>query len=214
MRYTEVAPVSILTSRLLAEIPWLAHGFGTRDAPHSQEGMASLKQIHSALSLVADRPQGCVGEGDALLAGEPGITVSVRTADCFPVLLADTTHRAVAVVHAGWRGTAAQVIAEALRRMHAEFGTRPADIVAAIGPGIGPCCYEVGEEVARRFGKENAGPLDLAAENLGQLLGAGVPRTQIELINACTFCDPARRFHSWRRDREQAGRMISYITRR
>jgi polyphenol oxidase len=202
--------VSILTHPLLEAIPWLEHGFGTRDAPRSQDGMASLKQIHSSLSLVADRPEGCVGEGDALLTRETGVAVSVRTADCFPILLADLHHRVVAAVHAGWRGTADHVAVKALERMRAEFGSEPSDVVAAIGPGIGACCYEVGEEVSRRFGGESAGRLDLAEENRRQLAGSGVPRERIGVIAACTSCDAAH-FFSWRRDHETAGRMISYI---
>src|SRR5580698_9921732 len=123
-----------LRSPLLESIPWLEHGFGTKQGPLSQDGMATLKQIHSCLSLVADRREGCVGEGDALLTREPGFIVSVRTADCFPILLADTATRGVAAVHAGWRGTHAQVVRETIRRMQAEFGTEAADIVAAVGP--------------------------------------------------------------------------------
>ena len=207
--------MEIITSPLLERLPWIEHGFGTRHAPLSQGGMASLKQIHSAVPLVSDRTEGCVGEGDALITAEPGVTVSVRTADCFPVLLVDMHHhnthnRAVAAVHAGWRGTADGVVAEMLRRMRDEFRTNAVDISAAIGPGIGACCYEVGEEVARRFGLAYAGRVDLAAENLRQLTEYGVPREQITLAGICTFCDPAR-FYSWRRDRESAGRMISYI---
>lgn len=172
--------------------------------------MASLKQIHSAVSLVADRHEGCVGEGDALLTGEPGVTVSVRSADCLPVLLVDMHHHAVAAVHAGWRGTADGVAVAALRRMRAEFGTNAVDISAAIGPGIGACCFHVGEEVARRFGMPYAGRIDLAAENLRQLTLAGVPPEAISLAGGCTFCDPSN-FYSWRRDHEPSGRMISYI---
>jgi copper oxidase (laccase) domain-containing protein len=93
--------------------------------------------------------------------------------------------------------------------MRAEFGTNAVDISAAIGPGIGACCYHVGEEVARRFGLTEAGRIDLAAENQRQLRLEGVPRESISLAGVCTFCDP--RFYSWRRDRERAGRMISYI---
>jgi len=207
--------VNILTSPLLESVPWIEHGFGTRYAPLSQDGMASLRQIQSDLSLVADRPEGCVGEGDALLTAEPGVTVSVRTADCFPVLLVDLHHHAVAAVHAGWRGSADGVVAKTLRRMRDELRTNAADISAAIGPGIGACCYQVGQEVARRFGLAQAewaraGRLDLAAENQRQLMECGVPRESISLAGLCTFCDPAR-FYSWRRDRESAGRMISYI---
>lgn len=199
----------ILASPLLENLPRVEHGFGTRDAPLSQAGMASLKQIHSGVALVADRAEGCVGEGDALLTGESGIAVSIRTADCFPILLADTRLRAVSAVHAGWRGTEAGVVVEALRRMRVEYGTDPASVIAAIGPGIGACCYEVGADVAQRFGMVSPGKLDLARENLRQLTQYGVPRNQISIAGICTYCDA--RFHSWRRDREKAGRMISYI---
>jgi hypothetical protein len=202
--------VDILTSPLLEQVPWIEHGFGTRHAPLSQDGMASLKQIHSAVPLLADRTEGCVGEGDALLTNQPGVTVSVRTADCFPVLLVDMHHQSVAAIHAGWRGTADGVVVAVLRRMRAEFGANAVDISAAVGPGIGACCYEVGEEVARRFGLPRAGRLDLGARILRQLTDYGVPRQQISLAGACTFCGPAH-FYSWRRDRESAGRMISYV---
>jgi len=198
----------IVTSPLLSELDWLEHGFGTRHAPLDQSGMASLQQIHSSLVLVADRCEGCVGDADALITAEPGIAVSIRTADCLPILLADTRRRAVAAVHAGWRGTADEIVVQALRKMRAEFGTKPEEVFAAIGPGIGACCYEVGEEVARRFGMNSAGKLDLAAENRRQLAEHGVPR--ITQSGACTFCHSAQ-FYSWRRDRERAGRMVSYI---
>ncbi|HLH41419.1 MAG TPA: peptidoglycan editing factor PgeF [Bryobacteraceae bacterium] len=201
--------MSVLTSRLLQALGWLEHGFGTRQGPLLQEGMASLKQIHSAICRIADHG-GCLGEGDALLSRTPGLLVSVRTADCFPVLLADAAHRAVAAVHAGWRGSAAGIAIATLREMRKFFGTDPQDVVAAIGPGIGACCYEVGEEVARRFGMETAGHLDLAAHNLRQLAEAGVPHSQIETLGGCTFCG-AERFHSWRREGPRAGRMISYV---
>jgi copper oxidase (laccase) domain-containing protein len=94
--------------------------------------------------------------------------------------------------------------------MKDEFGTQPADIVAAIGPGIGACCYEVGEEVAREFGFDARTHLDLAQENRKQLEAAGVPAEKIEALGVCTFCD-AERFFSYRRDQKDAGRMTSYI---
>jgi purine-nucleoside/S-methyl-5'-thioadenosine phosphorylase / adenosine deaminase len=199
----------ILRSRLLSQLAWIDHGFGTRLAPLSQEGMARLKQIHSASALAATQP-GCAGEGDALLTGSPGLLLSVRTADCYPILLADTKNPAVAAVHAGWRGAADGIVVKTIAKMHAQFGTSPADIVAAIGPGIGACCYEVGAEVARLFGLEGAGRIDLATANRGQLIEAGVGETHIDALGGCTFCDAAR-FYSFRREKEQAGRMISYI---
>src|SRR5579885_640904 len=96
----------ILQSCLLSELDWLDHGFGTRTADLSQEQMASLKQIHSAIVLEASSP-GVVGQGDALITRRSGLKISVRTADCYPILLADRKRRAIAAVHAGWRGTAA-----------------------------------------------------------------------------------------------------------
>ena len=203
------AVAGALTSPLLQQFSWLHHGFGTRVGPLTQASMASLKQIHSSIVLIADRAEGCIGEGDALLTSDPGITVSVRTADCLPILLADPNSRAVAAIHAGWRGTAAQIVASALERMHQEFGTLPRNVFAAIGPGIGVCCYEVGAEVARQFGRDRAGKVDLAAENRRQLEAAEVPPQQIDILSACTFCNPAL-FYSWRRDRDPAARMISY----
>lgn len=201
--------MSVLTSSLLAQLKWLEHGFGTRDSHLDQAAMASLKQVHSNVSLVAHK-SGCVGEGDALVTNQPGVAVSVRTADCFPILLVDAQTRAIAAIHAGWRGTATDVVRTSLDRMRREFGTDPVNVYAAIGPGIGRCCYEVGVEVARQFGMPQAGKLDLAVENSNQLIAAGLAPDRIEVVGGCTFCHPAQ-FFSWRRDREKAGRMISFI---
>jgi YfiH family protein len=201
--------VNILTSSLLASFNWLEHGFGTRDSNLGQAAMASLKQIHSDVSLVANEA-GCVGEGDALVTRAKGLAVSVRTADCFPILLADPETRSIAAIHAGWRGTAAGVVRTSLDRMRSEFGTDPRNVFAAIGPGIGACCYEVGVEVARQFGMQAAGHLDLAVENSNQLIAAGLRPDRIERVGGCTFCHPAQ-FFSWRRDQDRAGRMVSYI---
>jgi hypothetical protein len=200
----------ILTSPLLSQFDWLEHGFGTRLSAFKQDRMASLKQVHSATVLVADPPQGCSGEGDALISTHSGIFVSVRTADCFPVLLADTRTHAVAAVHAGWRGTAAEIVIRTLEKMREECSTDPRDVFAVIGPGIGACCYFVGDDVALKFGRKIAGHLDLAAVNRRQLLMAGMPGEQIDAVGSCTFCD-AEMFHSYRRDKETSGRMISYI---
>lgn len=201
--------MSLLASPVLESLNWLEHGFGTRESHLDQPSMASLKQIHSNVTLVGYRP-GCVGEGDALVTAVPGVAVSIRTADCYPILLADAETRAVAAIHAGWRGTAAGVVRSALARMRNEFGTDPRNVYAAIGPGIGGCCYSVGLEVARQFGLHAAGKLDLAVENRTQLLAAGLAPDRIGTMGACTFCNPSQ-FFSWRRDRDSAGRMISFI---
>ncbi|HXQ27533.1 MAG TPA: peptidoglycan editing factor PgeF [Candidatus Acidoferrales bacterium] len=114
----------------------------------------TLRQIHSDVAHRVDTSTARAAEapqGDALFTREPGLLLVVQTADCVPILLADTKRRAVAAIHAGWRGTLRRIAAKTLGRMQMEFGTRPEDVIAALGPGIGRCCYEVGSDVARDF---------------------------------------------------------------
>jgi YfiH family protein len=199
----------VLTSALLSKFSWLEHGFGTRLDVIDQDAMASLDQIHSARILRTARV-GRAGSADALVTNTLDLAISIRTADCLPILLTDSRNRAVAAVHAGWRGSAEQIVRRTIDEMRSEFDTSPKEIVAAIGPGIGKCCYEVGEEVAREFGLGSAGKIDLAAINREQLMNSGVSASQIDTLDACTMCD-AERWWSYRRDREAAGRMISWI---
>jgi len=196
----------------LDSLPWLIHGFGTRDAdiPALFANLATLKQVHSATCVPAEGRSGVLGEGDALLENRPGAVVAVKTADCIPILLADDRNRAVAAVHAGWRGTAARIAAHAVEAMRERFGTRPADLHAAIGPGIGKCCYEVGPEVAAEFGHEGRSHLDLTDINRARLEEIGIPAAHIYVSHLCTMCR-ADEFHSFRRDKEAAGRMYSFV---
>ncbi|MGA7785224.1 MAG: peptidoglycan editing factor PgeF [Candidatus Acidiferrales bacterium] len=110
-----------------------------------------LHQIHSDVIHLVEKAPDAPLRGDALISNTPGVLLGVQTADCVPVLLADTRRRAVAAIHAGWRGTLARIAAKTIGRMSMEFGTRPADVVAAIGPAIHRCSYEVGPEVAQAF---------------------------------------------------------------
>jgi len=195
----------------LDALPWLIHGFGTRqsDIPAWFENLATVKQIHSASVVNAEGRRGLLGEGDALLEDRPGAVIAVRTADCIPILLADERHRAIAAVHAGWRGTVARIVAAAVDAMRARFGTAPGDLHAAIGPGIGKCCYQVGPEVAAYFGEQGRAHISLRDANFDQLLRAGVTPERIYASNLCTMC-LAGEFHSFRRDREAAGRLYSF----
>jgi polyphenol oxidase len=114
----------------------------------------TLRQFHSdvACGVMADTPaDGEPPKADALFTREPGTLLIVQTADCVPILLADTKRRAVAAIHSGWRGTAQRIAQKTIGRMQMEFGTRPQDVVAAIGPAIGQSCYEVGTDVAKEF---------------------------------------------------------------
>jgi YfiH family protein len=123
--------------------------------------VVALRQIHSDIVYVetsVNEPYGetvarseSAPQGDALITRERGVLLVVQTADCIPILLADTKHRAIAAIHSGWRGTVRRIAEKTLGRMHMEFGTRPEDVVAALGPGIGQSCYEVGTEVAAEF---------------------------------------------------------------
>jgi len=110
-----------------------------------------LKQVHSDLIHVIRRPARDRLVGDGLVTNVPGIALAIQTADCYPVLLVDTKNRAVGAFHAGWRGTLKRIVEKGLGVMRREYGTEPADVLAAIGPGIGKCCYEIGQEVKSQF---------------------------------------------------------------
>jgi len=123
---------------------------GAADATRGME-LVALKQIHSDVVCAFDSPPTEACKGDASITGEPGLLLGVQTADCVPILLVDPKNRAVAAVHAGWRGTLARILAKTIGQMQMRFGSKPADLLAAIGPSIGGCCYEVGTEVAIQF---------------------------------------------------------------
>jgi hypothetical protein len=113
--------------------------------------LVALKQIHSDVLHLFDAAPSAPCRGDASATNRSGLLLGVQTADCVPILLVDPKKRAVAAVHAGWRGTLQRIVTKAIGKMHMHFGTRPADLLAAIGPSIGGCCYEVGTEVAVEF---------------------------------------------------------------
>jgi hypothetical protein len=224
----------VATVPALDEIPELVHGFEQRLGPHgweTREGarrrvasalagagrLLLLRQVHG--TTVQQAPWDGQPDGDAATADEPGLLLGIETADCLPVLLVDPERRAVAAAHAGWRGTAAGVARTAVEALVAG-GSRLGDLLAALGPGIGPCCYEVGGELADQFGAEGAGffrpgpygrpHLDLRAANAAQLERAGLAPGRIHQIADCTFCR-ADLYHSYRREGAGGGRMISFV---
>jgi YfiH family protein len=120
----------------------------------SKMRVAALRQIHSDVVHVVDSVNewpDAVPQGDALITREPGVLLVIQIADCIPILLADPKRHAIAAIHSGWRGTVRRIAAKALGRMQMEFGAKPEDVVAALGPGIGQSCYEVGTEVVVEF---------------------------------------------------------------
>jgi polyphenol oxidase len=125
------------------------HALGARDFE-----LVALKQIHSDVVRAIETKPGEPYHGDALVSNSPGLLLAVQTADCVPILLADPEKRAVAAVHAGWRGTLARIVQKTVGQMQMRFGTKPRDLVAALGPAIGGCCYEVGTELVTRFASQ------------------------------------------------------------
>jgi YfiH family protein len=201
----------VFREETLDRLPWLQHGFGTRLSPGfpAISNLATAKQIHSNRVLLVKSP-GPQGEGDALITNQPGIGVAIRTADCLPILIADPPNRAVAAVHAGWRGVVSEIGTTTMEAMSEQFGSEPEDLVVAIGPGIGACCFEVGPEVATQFGFSGKTKVDLVETMCRQLGRNGVKLGQISLSGLCSYCDP-QLFESYRRDREAAGRMVAMI---
>lgn len=153
----------------------------------------------------------CVGACDGLITAEAEVALVVRNADCLPVALVGGG--AVAMLHAGWRGLAADILGRAVGRIGNELGVAPRELVAFVGPGVGPCHYEVGSEVTTALARlVEAGPpwcverrVDLAAFAAARLRNLGVPA--VEVLGPCTACSPHH--YSYRRDRTEAGRMWS-----
>jgi YfiH family protein len=181
------------------------------------------RQEHTRLTFVygEERPLGpgphLVGICDALITEVSGVALQVRTADCLPIALAGGG--VVAMVHAGWRGLAADILATTLARFAGEHGVAAADVEAVIGIGVGPCHYQVGNEVLEALRRREAGAtpwltgsaVDLAAFARGRLAVLGVPPSRIVVLPGCTACLPS--FHSHRRDGAGSGRQWSLIVK-
>jgi polyphenol oxidase len=161
---------------------------------------------------------------DALVTSAHGVACGVRTADCVPVLVADKKSGAVAAIHSGWQGTEINVVGAGVAALVREAGGHP-DLVAAIGPHIRVCCFEVGDDVAARLAacskarnvadrtRSDRLHVDLAKIVRAQLEAAGVPPEAIDDVPGCTMSDQ-RRFFSFRRDHEKSGRMLAAIVAR
>jgi YfiH family protein len=241
--------VTFLHSEALDRIPGIVHGFSTRRAERNDFSLGPLSspnpiipinrarflgaigapgwpilklvQVHSGIVRDMDdtRAAGDAVEGDASVTSIHGALLGVQTADCVPILIADSSGSCVAAIHAGWRGTAARITAKTVARLIEKFDVRADDLTAAIGPHIGVCCYEVGPEVVDAINEPSAFEqrsdwakphLNLAAANRQQLLSVGLSADRIEATSLCTQCR-SDLFFSYRREGERAGRMLSVI---
>jgi len=221
-----------LTEPRLERIPWLIHGFGTAAWTEADFGRVRewdgfrpviLDQVHSDIIHCVAGPQNGRLEGDALITSVPKLFLVVKTADCLPVLVADEARRVVAAVHCGWRGTWKRILEQVVGELQARYGCEPEGLLAALGPCIGPECYEVGQEVRERFeaaGFPNdifrpnpaaAGKyfLEIRAANALGLQRAGLRPENILSLDACTRCRPE--LLSYRRDGTAEGRMYAFI---
>lgn len=195
------------------------------------ERAVACQQVHSThVAVVTERDAGkgtltladAIPETDGMVTDCHRLPLLISYADCVPILLADTRTGAVGAVHGGWRGSVGKIVPHALNVMKEAFGTEPGDVVAGIGPSIGPCCYEVGQEVADRAAeypscltphRPGHYMLDLWQLNTLELLEAGVPREQIYRADCCTSCHKDR-FFSYRAEKGKTGRLYAVIYRK
>jgi len=213
------------------------HFFGTRHQPDDGGSLGSgdepvrcvvsVTQVHGTDALVLDRPvragETFAGGWDALITNQAGVLLTVRTADCMPILVHDPVRNVVAALHAGWRGVVAGIVPRTLSVMRRQFGSEPESLQVGIGPSVGPCCYEVDEpvlsrlrdgfrdwrSVVREIGWEKA-MLDLRELVRRQAKAAGVDEAHIRSVRVCTACHPDL-FYSYRREGAINGTMVSGI---
>ncbi len=221
-----------LTEPRLERIPWLIHGFGTAAWTEADLGRSRewdgfrpviLDQVHSDIIHCVDAPPDGRLEGDALITSASRLFLVIKTADCLPVLIVDEARKVVAAVHCGWRGTWKRILEQVIGELGTRYGCDRARLLAALGPCIGPECYEVGGEVRERFGAAGfpdelfrpnpaaAGKyfLDIRAANVLELGRAGLRPENILSVDACTRCRPE--LLSYRRDGRSEGRMYAFI---
>jgi YfiH family protein len=176
---------------------------------YARQEHARLTFTYSAAAPLAPGPH-LVGVCDVLITAERGVALCVRTADCLPIVLAGGG--AVAMVHGGWRGLAADILGATLAGLNAEFGVAADRVAAAIGVGVGPCHYQVGDEVVAALshhevaddGWRKGDRVDLARWARGRLLALGVAPQDLLVLPGCSACSPG--YYSYRRDGTRAGR--------
>jgi YfiH family protein len=211
---------------------WEMRQLWSREIGFDPASIAGLRQIHGCDVLLAkseDAGKGAspgstpLGAADALITNEPGVTLMTLHADCLPILVVDPDLPAVAAIHAGWRGSVEDVACQTIRAMNEIFGSDPARLQGFFGPSIGPCCYEVGTEVAYAWESQNgsldapelfqrngAWVFDLRAANLQLLTTAGMRKDNIEIDETCTKCTSDRWF-SHRGQGADTGRFGAFI---
>ena len=188
--------------------------------------LVTVSQVHGSRIVTVGADETGIVEADGLITDVPGVLLGVLVADCVPVLVADTRRRVVSAFHAGWRGTLAGIVELGIARMVEELGARTEDMVAAVGPSIGRCCYRVGEELRGEFmerfayaeelfeERENGLYLGLAEANRRQMIEVGLAAERVMVVGECTACARAgggRKYFSHRAEQGRAGRGMGAI---
>ncbi len=201
----------------------LVHAFGG-----SPERFVAVTQVHGVDLLVIDSPNPDYHhfqrlECDGIITNQPEVMIAVSVADCVPLLLLDPEKRVAAALHGGWKGTAGNISGKAIAAMVELFGSDPARILAAVGPAISPCCYQVDLPVLEAFRSQEGGyerfaapagdgkwRLDLSGATVAQLRDAGLVEQNIQVAPHCVSCTPEL-FFSYRRDNGVTGRQMGFI---
>jgi YfiH family protein len=213
-----------VSNEIHASYKRLAEVFGLQP-----RGPVTVNQVHGSSVFIVEE-KGAGGphpvEADSIVTGLPGVALGVLTADCLPIVLFDPIKKAAGIVHAGWRGTLEKVASKTVEVLRERFGSNPPDLVSALGPSIGPCCYEVDASVAGEFERAFGGRhklkdlkslknlkdrrLDIKEANVEQLVTSGLVRENISDEGLCTSCRNEL-FFSYRKEGQRAGRQISFI---
>ena len=209
----------MLQSKILSSHKDIIHGFGTKSesTPKLASRFTLCEQTHSdKITTVYDRKIKFINKADGLITAHKGISIAIQTADCIPILVFDPEKMVVAAVHAGWRGTQRSILAKTIKKM-TKNGSKTKDIIIAIGPSIGACCYDIPPQRARLFNKKvihlqnKKYYLDLKKANLIQAQDLKIRKKNIEILDYCTFCR-GDLFHSFRRDNTTSHKMYSFIS--
>ena len=232
--------IKYIKSELLSKYTDISHGFTLRgnDFMHadinsstfteSKRKMAEelnietnnlyfLNQVHDKNILkITENTQNEIKEYDALATNAKNKVLATCFADCVPVLLFDSKQKVVSSIHSGWKGTVKQIAKNTIEFMIANYNSQPNDIIAVIGPSIGPCCFQVNTDVKEQFvsifGEKviNENKVDLWGANKIQLINCGVKEKNIECLNICTCCNN-HKFYSYRKGDKEAGRFTAFI---
>lgn len=188
------------------------------------DNMTDCKQIHSdIIRIIKEKDVGITDEADAMITNIKNVPLMIYTADCVPIVLVDTNKKVIADVHAGWRGTYSQIVVKTIKLMLNEFKSNLDDIVCIIGPAIGPCCYEVSEELVNKFNtivtnkdckfyiiKEGKFYINLPKINSYLIEKCGIKKENIQNLNICTSCQNDK-FYSYRKDNKTDKRIGTIV---